>query len=186
MMTFITHQTCRLVQTGWTTTDIFGAFAFALSDLPGAGNFTALWDEYRFRSVKLHFYPVLDDAIVGNTVVGVTTAAIQPPSLLLADDYTDNVTPTENILLEHEDLIFKGPMTQMHVHVLRPVPLVATYQGAFTGYGRQDNLWLETNSPGILHYGLKYAIHKGFNASGITCTFQIYATYELEFRKVVG
>jgi len=111
---------------------------------------------------------------------------LAPPSLIVANDYTDAVVPSEAVLLNHEDLIFKGPMTHMITHDMKPVVLGALYNGAFTGYGREDNQWIEANSSNVSHYGVKYGIHRGSDPSSVPFPYQIYCTYTLQFRKIVG
>lgn len=188
-MTFRTIQRVRLAQANWTGTDIFGAYSYQLSDLPGAANFTSLWDEYRITGVALVFEPILLCSVLGSVTVasGVTTTIINPPQIWCANDYTDIVTPAENVLLEHENLIDHGPAIRNITHTVVPVPLVAAYQGAFTGYAHTEAVqWIEINSAGVQHYGTKWGIIKGQNASAVPCTYRIYGVYEVSFRRVVG
>jgi hypothetical protein len=181
-------QHVNILSTVWLGTDVFGALTFQLSDIPGYTNFTAVWDEYKFDSVQLKFIePFNVNAISGyNVATGATTSVFVPPSLLTAADYTDASTPTQSILLTHEDCIIHGQMnTQKNVSLV-PVPLGALYQGAFTGYGREDNQWVECNSAGVVHYGLKYGVVKGSNVPNINFPVVVWATYNLHFRKIVG
>jgi len=186
-MTLTLHSSVVKHSGNWTGTDIFLADSFQLSDLPNYTAFTAVWDEYRIVNIVFKFYPLLISSVASDTTVstGVVVDIITPPSLYIANDYTDVVTPTEAILLAHEDLVFKGPMDQMITHSVKPVTLGALYQGAFTGYGREDNQWIEINSAGVSHYGTKFGIHKGYNAHGINIPYAVYCTYTLQFRKVV-
>jgi len=187
-MTTSVTQHIRLVTGTWLGTDVFNALTFQLSDIPGYTNFTAVWDEYQITGVTLKFVQPFDASIIGafNPVTGATTNVIIQPSLLTAADFTDAVTPTESILLTHEDCIIHGQMDTPKMVSVKPVPLGALYQGAFTGYGREDNQWVECNSAGVQHYGLKYGLVRGSNVPTINFPYIVWATYHLRFRKIVG
>lgn len=187
-MSLVIRQNIRLQTANWTGSNIFAALAFQLSDVPSYTSLTAVWDEYKLSHVKLHFSVISLNTISTsfNVATGVDTGNLTPPQLIVASDYTDANTPTLAQLLTHEDLSMKGYMNQVHTHDIKPVTQTALYQGGFTGYGRSDNQWIEINSAGVNHYGVKYGIIEGLNSSSNSLPFVLYATYTIQLRKVVG
>lgn len=185
-MTTTIHNSVLKNSATWTGSAAFYADTFQLSDLPNYTNLTSVWDEYRITNVRYIFYPVTETALIDGITAGLTVSVLAPPSLITAADFTDAVVPTESVLLNHEDLVFRGPMSHLITFDVKPVVLGALFQGAFTGYGREDNQWIEANSQSVSHYGMKYGVHRGSNPSSVPFPYQIYCTYTLQFRKVVG
>lgn len=156
-----------------------GAFAYKLSDLPGASEFTTLFDQYRIKFVECHFIP--DNNVAFLTATGDT----MPRALLLTvPDYDDDTAPTLSSMFEREGTQFV-PVRQQHVRRFVPRCQTAAWQtGGATGVAVMPrNQWLDVGSPSIPHYGIKYYL-EALNASTAPGTISYrcmsYVTVELK------
>lgn len=175
----VTHKISRMVQ--WSAPSISGgdtlaAMSFKLSDVPNAGEFTSLFDEYKIEAVKVHFVPT------HNSSTEAATGSKKIPYLITATDNDDATAPASiGVLLQKESAKVHGMFDQMRVRTVKPMASMALYNGATTGYGSYSG-FLDTASPDIPHYGLKYLL----GAVPVLDEFQyfIYCTYYISFRKV--
>jgi hypothetical protein len=168
-----TYPFVRKVQagtiTGSVTIEVDGAFAFSLGSLPDYTEFTALFDSYRIRMVKLQFNPLFID----------TSATVTYPPIITAIDYDDNSTLAYSVLQEYDtSLISNSGM--FFERVLIPRIALAAYSGVFTSFAQPDPLtWVDCASPNVTYYGLKYALPITGAANTV---WQVEATYFLEFK----
>jgi len=164
----------------WSGSGTYGALSFKLSDLPNYSEYTALYDEYRIKAVKVMFIPNFNVSAVDETS-GTTNSYTGVPALYTWIDTDDNTAPTA-ITAGQQFQTFKchGLMNTMRQRTLIPEVSTALYSGSFTSYGQLKNQWIDNNSPSVVHYGLKYGILNGSSSYGV---FDCVATYYLEFRK---
>jgi hypothetical protein len=128
-----------------------GAISFALNNLTGYTSITTLFDQYRITGVNIKFIPSQL----------VYTAAAQPMFTVL--DY-DDATPVVVSSLAQYDTLKIAPASAYFERSLKPRTAVAAYAGAFTSFGNVSNMWMDSASPGVLYYGVKYGILASANA----------------------
>lgn len=157
----------------------YGALSFKLSDLPNYTEFTNLYDEYRFKAVKIMFVPTWNVNALP-ALDGTSTGTASVPALYTWIDNDDNTAPTA-ITQGQQFSSFKahGLLNQMRVRSVVPECSTALYSGTFTSYGQVKNQWIDNNSPSVIHFGLKFGIVNCSNYGA----FDIVLTYYLEFRK---
>lgn len=173
-------RTCTLVSAAsYTSPANYGALSFKLSDLPNYTEFTSLYDEYRFKAVKVMFIPTVNVSALP-ALDGTTTGTQNIPALYTWIDNDDNTAPT-SITQGQQFSSFKahGLLNQMRVRSVVPECSTALYAGTFTSYGQVKNQWIDNNSPSVIHFGLKFGI---VNCSNIGA-FDVVLTYYMEFRK---
>jgi len=149
-------------------TDTFGAYAIRLSDLPSYTELTQTYDDYRIIHVEFSFIPTSDNNYAG--------------SLITAIDYDTNSAPVSvNDLLQYRTAM-KTEVGTACVRQLIPKVADALYSGAFTSYGLIPMKWISCDSPGVFHYGLRWAIPGITGQSSNVVTYQVFAKVFLQFR----
>lgn len=152
--------------------------SFKLSDLPSYTQFTALFDEYRIRAIKVYWLPCFNS----NTTAGGQTTV---PQLISAIDYDDASTPgSANVINSFDTCRVHGCLDKMYSRTFKPSVALATYTTSFAGYAQRQDQWIDCNSPGTTHYGLKWGMVDANNASS-TWAHGLRATFYIDFRKAV-
>lgn len=165
-----------LTQTDGTTV----AQIFKLSDLPNYTDFTNLYDQYRIVGIKVQVVNNMPaNATVWNSTLG-TPASYFPGTVVTCIDLDDGNTPTVNEVLEHESALVHGNGRKYSREFI-PAIAQSAYQGAFTGYTSRQNQWIDSNSPGVEHYGFKLGV-KNAGTPPTGAFLQLFYTYIIEFR----
>jgi hypothetical protein len=170
------------------TVPSLGALNFTLAGFSGYTTYTSLFDQYRIMEVTVEFIPMcVTSFILSGTVATVVPTAVYNHNLLTTCIDTDdaNTPGSENVILQHESAIVHGPFVTKYSRSLVPGVAREVYQtGGFGGYESATRPWLDSGSPAVQHYGLKYSIAHGSNAPANCVTYinAIHAT--IEFRKV--
>lgn len=114
-------------------------FASALTPL------LSVFDQYRFDQVEAWLECQAPNG----------TAAI--PELISSVDLDDGNTPTTvGRVQDKQGSITSGGLAG-HYHKFKPHVAVAVYSGAFTSFGNAPAGWIDSASPSVEHYGLKFA-----------------------------
>ena len=156
--------------------DAFGAANFQLSQLSNYTDITNMYDEYRIKAVKWYIVP---NQPTNTTAVG----AASTPVFISSVDYNDSATPTlKTTILQSDTARVHGPLNKMYTRTFKPNVALAAYAGAFTSYANVEDQWIDTGSPNVQHYGIKWGVvdvNNGTNA--VSC--YTYATFYIELRK---
>lgn len=149
--------------------EVDGAITTTLSAQANASAWTSLFDAYRCIQVTVCFYP-----------------AATPPSsgsegpLYTAIDYDDASTTLLSSLIEYDTLQVVPPGTYFE-RTFEPRASQAMYSGAFTSFGQLKAPWIDSASPSVVFYGLKYALPNGTTATNLWNTT---VTSVWQFRQV--
>lgn len=147
---------------------------FALSDLPNSTDFTNLFDFYRICGVKLNFIFQANSNDTG------ATGALSLPVLHYIMDLDDSIGfANENQALEKEGIKTRR-IDKPFTYYMKPRVSNEIYNnGITTAYALGNKKqWIDCNSSGVAHFGLKAWISSGAN----TGQLKIYATYYLQFK----
>jgi len=155
-----------------------GSRTFALSELPVSSDFTNLFDQYRIMGVSMQCIPNVNSSFVGTP----TSYSI----FHYAVDETDSTPPaskTELFQVAGRKTVNTQGVNQFSIR-LKPKASQTYWQGlTASGYGTASSgSWVNTSSPGVQHYGLKWAWDCNSNPATIIAVF---CTYMLEFRQPV-
>jgi len=118
-----------------------------------SGDFTALFDEYQIRSVKLQMFTGFDTSTL--------SASPNLPVFYLIKDYTDsNALSGLAEALQYENVqVVQGGATPPNNGLkwfIRPKVELQTYRTALTtGYSSKANQWISCDQSDVPHYGLK-------------------------------
>ncbi len=173
------YRTVRTVNVGAITAgaiDTGVGRVFKLSNLPNTTEFTNLFDQFRIVRVEVEY--------VFSTHILASQAKY--PRITFAVDYSDASNPaSENDILQYENAeTFQfGQVKHMFKRVFQPRAALASYQGAFTGYGLANpNQWFDTNNSSIEYYGTKEWITNYNTTAATGATINVYHRYHLEFK----
>jgi len=166
------------VDKGTVTADLTGdqgAFLFALSDSTSPTDYTSLFDQYRIIQVQVEFLPVVSP-------FGASTTATDLPVLITKIDYDDATSQSYASLLESEQSQVVTNMTY-HCRTLTPQFALSAYGGAFGSFASSSfGQWVDSASPGVQYYGLKWATSPVSVVSGTYVLYRAVATYTLQCR----
>lgn len=155
------------------------ALAFALADLPQASSWTAVFDQYRFEEIEVHFHPYYNAQTPQTAFINVAGAS----QFVL--DYDDSSSlATENAAMEYDNVQTAMVYDSISVR-MKPAVAPAYYaSGAFSGYGVEpsDKNWLDSASAAILHYGVKGWIGSFSPTSTAIAGWTVYGQYTVSFR----
>lgn len=146
------------------------AFQFSLSLHPEASSFEAIFDQYCIVAVKAVF----------RTVESVSTIAngIAMPRIYSVIDHDDANAITVAQAKEYNSCVEQRTVESV-TRLLYPRVAIATYSGAFTGFGN-GRMWIDCASDTVQHYGLKMAAEADARAGGPTellTQLQIYYAF---------
>jgi len=137
--------------------EVDGVIPIALNNLNGYTSITSLFDAYRIVGARSQFTPT------SNTYGATATAPI-----FTVIDYDDN-NITAISLLEQYDTLKIAPATSYFERSYKPRPALAlSGAGVFTSFGQAPMVWVDSGSPGVAYYGLKYGIP--LNAGAVSWT----------------
>lgn len=125
------------------------AYTFTLSGLPSASDFTALYDQYMIKGVKISLIPKHSEVIASSSVTQGNVHSVI--------DYDDSNTPPDlDTLLQYQN--YKSTrMNLTHTRYFKPKVLHEIYRSSVsTGYAPKSNTWLDIAANTIPHYGIKF------------------------------
>jgi hypothetical protein len=125
--------------------EVDGAISFTLNTLTGYTSMTSLFDQYRIVGVQLQFLPSQNSY---------TAAA---GAIFTAFDY-DDATPVVLSTLYQRQTLKATPAGVYFERSLKPRIALAAYAGAFTSFANVGDVWIDSASPAVVYYGLKYGI----------------------------
>lgn len=159
--------------TGSTVIDTLGSLIFQLQNVPNAGEFQALFDQYRINGVKVVFMPRANSAEAG-TNQGLV-------KFFSCIDYDDNTAPTSiNDILQYENMKCTN-VTRDHKRYLVPKIAREVYNSATTTAYSSGTGWIDCTNAAVPHYGIKYALQQ---LPAGAQSMDIKVTYYLAFKNV--
>lgn len=152
---------------------------FQLGNVPANAEFTALYDQYQIKAVKITLIP----RISGNFVTDNTSTA-QMGNVWSVLDYDDGNTPANlAVLLQYQNLK-RTRLGQVHTRYLKPAVTQEIYAtGIATAYSPKKNVWLDVANVNVEHYGMKLWLD-AMPAGGVTVTYDATVKYYLAFKNV--
>lgn len=148
-----------------------GYFNFSLSDLPGNGEFTALFNRYKITGVSLRFIPIVGTSTDPGATTFMDTLAVQ------VDKSLRGVPANIDEILECGNArVFSAAAKPFKIWVSAPLA-ASTIAGSSA---LLTNPWLDSDANGIKHYGVRYAFASSLATASVR--FQVYATYYLRLK----
>ncbi len=162
-----------LTITSSTTLVQYGALSFQLSDLANYSSWTAVFDRYRVRSVRVTFN---QRALQLNT----SPNAFNAPRFATVIDYDDATAPTSFAQLDKYSTYAGVTSTNNLVRHFVPRASRPVYiSGVSTGYQESDpDAWNDCAYPSIPHFGIKYALDTSIYAA--SSVYEVLAEFLIE------
>lgn len=161
------------------TTNNYWALAFEFSDLPQATTLSNLFDQYRLDKVELKLAPI-------NSVIDLHTSTSPNsvnPSNYVALDFDDSTAVTSlNAIQQYDSCQVCQGNAGLFIEI-QPAVTPALYQSsAFSGYAVQKAGWIDCNSTGVEHYGVKGVVTALNTSSTEVVGWNIECKYYMSFR----
>lgn len=151
------------------TAETTGAFSFQLSNVTGYTSWTSSFESYRIVAAYVEFVPFITTTTANNTQGQLATAI----------DYDDASPLFQMNLLQYDSFMLVDSAKYFERRVV-PRAAKALYSGsAFTAYGQDTQPWIDTSSPSVPHYGIKYSQSV---ASSANTPYQVVCTLVVNFR----
>jgi len=144
-----------------------------MSNLPIASSYLSLFDQYKIDLIEVWAFP---------TELGsVTDASLRSYVWASVVDYDDSNNLTSYAAATGYENCLQTTDAVGHYRCFRPHIAVAAYSGAFNSYKNEPAGWIDSGSPGVVHYGLKFA----FNTTAANAiTFNYFARFTVSFRNI--
>lgn len=133
----------------------FWEFAFKLTDLPNATDFTNLFDQFRITNVELE---IINTQQLASNVSSASTA--RGAILYSIIDNDDIGTPASiNEMRQYETCKLHAGKP-VYKRKVKPAVLVQDYETSIaTAYTPKFNVWLSTSDSGTQHFGMKIGMY---------------------------
>lgn len=168
-------------------TALNAAYSFKLSDIPNNNEFTALYDQYCIKGIKISAVCTFSEAVNAASGGNNTTAVQGFQRLLSVIDYDDATALTgESAALQYQNVKITNPLKQ-HARYFKPAISMEINEGLTSAaLGMKKNQWIDCSYPNVPHYGIKYFQNAPFvsGAGSANCTWTLYATYYVQFKNV--
>jgi len=168
------HRFARLRNVGdlaWTSADQGFGYSFALSDLPSATEFTALFDSYRIEQVDMIWH--MNQQVAANIW----------PTIYIFSDLDDSAAPStldEVMQRDNCEVIQFAPNRLQFTRSVRP-QFQLTASSASVGMVNPRLTWLDCATATIAHYGIR-GWAKLYNNTLGPINVNITMRYHLAFR----
>lgn len=141
---------------------------FRLNQHPEASSFSAIFDQYCIPAVVATFRTseTVSTSLTGNAAM---------PRIYTVLDHDDANTITVAQAKEYNSCQ-EQRTTESVTRILYPRVAVATYAGAFTGFGNQ-RMWIDCGSDTVQHYGFKIAAEADTRSSTAVELLASYTIY---------
>lgn len=156
--------------TSTSTSTIYGASSFNLTQVPGYTDFTNLYDFYKLKAVKISFIPW------GNIFNG-DSGTEYFLRMYTVIDYNDVTIPSSISELQQYKSCKWSPNNKIHKRYFKPKTIIDSYNELALTLDKQP--WVPTSNTGNSYYGIKWAIE---NAVNLTTRYKIEAKYYLMFK----
>jgi len=157
------------VLTSSTVATTYAGKSWAIVDFSGSSEFLGLFDQYRFDYIEAWLEPQQSQS----------TALSNQGILVSAIDLDDSAVPTSIVQVEDKQSSLTTGGLDGHYHAWSPHMAVATYSGAFTSFSNTPADWIDSGSPNVQHYGLKFSI----TSTSVAITYNLHYRARLSFRQ---
>lgn len=155
-----------------------GNFQFNLANVSNATTFQNLFDQYRIDAIRMTIKPQ-------NNAVGLvtnSTTTLVPLYVVIDYDNVSNLTTVASALA-YQNCVVLEPGESV-VRDFQPRIAMAAYSGAFTSFANVEPMWIDSASPSVQHYGVKFLIPGVAAAQTILQSWDITFEYYLSFKSL--
>lgn len=163
-----------------TASQVRGAMRFCLEHAANRTDITNLFDNYRIAKIKLMFNFACSDATIANNQFCM-------PIINYCYDPDDNGTPADRTAVLENGYAAVRRLDRPFSLTIVPRAQQSVVGGGVAGGGLMPtSSWLDSGSPQIYHYGLKFVIDQfPFLAADNTVALTITPVFYLEAKNVI-
>lgn len=157
-----------------------GAVTFSLSDVPNAGEFTGLFDQWCLTGV-MYRWVIKRDPNAANTA---TYKGLYPRVCWVHDHDSAQSTSTLNDLQQFNrmsEMYFGDSKMNSKWNYLKPACANSVYNGVYNGYSALWRRWLDSAYPAVPHYGIRYY----YDALYAGISIELECKYLLKFKTLI-
>jgi hypothetical protein len=143
----------------------FQSWQFYVGGCAQATEYLALFDQYRVDLIEAWVRPTLPQ---GSSMFADMVSCI---------DLDDANSPTSNDELEAHQRSMVASGGAGRYHTWKPHMATAVYSGAFTSFANEPAGWIDSASPNVAHYGLKFGIGTEVVPQPYLMTFKLHCTF---------
>lgn len=179
-------RSVRLDNFSTSTTFTANSYVFTLSALPGASEFTALFEQYKINAVKLTFIPFFNSMDSEQQLDNVASARswTTTPRVFTCID-KDGAPPTsETLFLERGNMrLVKRPLDSFSIYISKPCVQFGTANLlAITGGAPKPSPWIDCDNFNIQHWGCAIGAQMPASSAGTSFIYSVVATYYMQFK----
>lgn len=144
---------------------------FTLNDVPQSGEFTALYDQFQIKAIKIQLIPRFTEVPNSSTQGNMWSVLDQ-----------DDATPPPNIdtVLQYQN-VKRTQMNKIHTRYFKPRVAREVFSSGITStYSPAKNTWIDVAAPGTEHYAIKF----WFDSRATNVIYDVQTTYYLAFKNV--
>lgn len=164
-------------------TNAAGFITFSLNQIPSAGDFTALFDQYAFVSVKVTAYPQFSlNTDIGGA--GFSTAMLSLFAWAVDTDTATAAPASMAAMLEYEDAKIKRT-DQIIALKFQPKPQIVVGAGGGGGglaVADEGYNWIDCDSPAVPHSGIAWYLPAPSSGAANVVRYDCIVEYNLAFR----
>lgn len=154
-------------------TDTLVGYNFSLNDVVNYTEFTALYDMYKIKAVKISFLPQMTQNVSLSSVNNVNAGR----RFFSAIDYNSDTAPTNiDELRDYKTCKYTNLLRKHTRYIYKPMIL--------DGSSYSISPWMSTASPSINYYGLKVGVEPTDSTVSTTMLYEIECKYYLAFKNV--
>jgi hypothetical protein len=152
-------------------------YYFALTNAAVGSGF---FDQYRIAAIRFNVRP--QQNAIGLTTNSTTTVT----SIYVVIDYDDaNALSTLANYQSYSNCVALAPGQSLS-RTFRPHIALAAYSASsFAGYANESNMWVDSGSTAVQHYGVKIFVPGVTTAQTQLQTWDVEMEYFIEFRKAI-
>lgn len=171
-----------------TTNDFWRYYTFTAGDINNFGDFSALFDEYRIKAVKVTFRPAYDSV---TNPAPATTTLFQPQAYAHVCVDPDSVTiPSGTYISSNMNVFLENPGVKSYtlnkpVSVYTKLKVADQVFGGGTAARLVEAPWLKTTETNVQHRGFHMFVQQNsFSTGNVNIKLDTFYTFYLEFRNV--
>lgn len=150
-----------------------GSFYFTLTANVQSSALVSLFDQYRFLACRFRIIPRQ------NLITPVSSTY---PPLYTVIDYDNATAPASRAAIQAYSNVSETEVYESVERVFCPHAAIAAYNATFNGYGNVAKMWVDSASPNVQFYGVKYWID--------TCpipipVWDVEVEYWIQFRNTI-
>jgi hypothetical protein len=158
------------------TTNYYNSYNFTLASTTVTSGF---WDQYRIDAIRFSIVPQ-------NNAIGlVTNSTTSLTPLYCVIDYDDNTNlGSINAALAYSNCITLNPGESCE-RLFKPRMAVSAYASSFGSFANMGNMWIDSASTSVQHYGIKVVVPGVAAAQTLLQSWDVIVEYYFTFRKAI-